>query len=122
MPMLETSRCAARAVRQRRLRAGPRAQSGTPGEEHWSRLSLATPFGNGQSGTAKAFARMQRNNSTQQESAESPRGSAVGYPLRALTRIAARFPRFVMATVILASCACAGYSFFFLRFKADRTQ
>jgi uncharacterized protein len=65
---------------------------------------------------------MQRNNSTRQESAAAPRGSAVGYPLRALTRIAARFPRFVMATVILASCACAGYSFFFLRFKADRTE
>jgi predicted RND superfamily exporter protein len=63
---------------------------------------------------------MQRNNSTRQESASAPRGSAVGYPLRALTRIAARWPRFVMATVILASCACAGYAFFFLRFKSDR--
>ena len=99
-----------------------RAQSGTPGEEDWSRLSLAAPFGNGQSGTAKAFARMQRNNSTRQESTASPRGSAVGYPLRGLTRIAARWPRFVMATVILASCACAGYAFFFLRFKSDRAQ
>ncbi len=63
---------------------------------------------------------MQRNSSTRQESASAPRGSAVGYPLRALTRIAARWPRFVMATVILASCACAGYAFFFLRFKSDR--
>jgi predicted RND superfamily exporter protein len=72
--------------------------------------------------TAKAFARMQRNSSTRQESAASQRGSAVGYPLRALTRIAARWPRFVMATVILASCACAGYSFFFLRFKSDRSR
>jgi len=65
---------------------------------------------------------MQRNNSTRQESAAGPRGSAVAYPLRALTRIAARWPRFVMATVILASCACAGYAFFFLRFKSDRAQ
>ncbi|HEV3301402.1 MAG TPA: MMPL family transporter [Planctomycetaceae bacterium] len=65
---------------------------------------------------------MQRNNSTRQESTASPRGSAVGYPLRGLTRIAARWPRFVMATVILASCACAGYAFFFLRFKSDRAQ
>jgi uncharacterized protein len=65
---------------------------------------------------------MQRNSSTRQESAAAPRGSAVGYPLRALTRIAARWPRFVMATVILASCACAGYSFYFLRFKSDRAQ
>src|SRR5580692_4346394 len=72
--------------------------------------------------TTKAFARMQRNSSTSEESAAGQRGSAVGYPLRALTRIAARWPRFVMAAVILASCTCAGYSFFFLRFKSDRSQ
>jgi uncharacterized protein len=65
---------------------------------------------------------MQRNSSTSEESAAGQRGSAVGYPLRALTRIAARWPRFVMAAVILASCTCAGYSFFFLRFKSDRAQ
>ncbi len=65
---------------------------------------------------------MQRNSSTSDESAAGQRGSAVGYPLRALTRIAARWPRFVMAAVILASCTCAGYSFFFLRFKSDRAQ
>jgi uncharacterized protein len=65
---------------------------------------------------------MQRNSSTRQESEASPRGSAVAYPLRALTRISARWPRFVMATVILASCACAGYAFFFLRFKSDRSR
>jgi predicted RND superfamily exporter protein len=65
---------------------------------------------------------MQRNSSTSEESAAGQRGSAVGYPLRALTRIAARWPRFVMAAVILASCTCAGYSFFFLRFKSDRSQ
>jgi len=65
---------------------------------------------------------MQRNSSTSEESAAGQGGSAVGYPLRALTRIAARWPRFVMAAVILASCTCAGYSFFFLRFKSDRAQ
>jgi uncharacterized protein len=113
-----------RLLRQpaRCLRAGARAPSGTAGDEDWPRLWRAAPFGNGQSRTAKAFARMQRNSSTSEESAAGQRGSAVGYPLRALTRIAARWPRFVMAAVILASCTCAGYSFFFLRFKSDRSQ
>lgn len=65
---------------------------------------------------------MQRNITTRQESHSSPRMSAVAHTLRALTRISARWPRFVMALVILASCACAGYSFFFLKFKTDRRE
>jgi predicted RND superfamily exporter protein len=65
---------------------------------------------------------MQRNITTRQESHGTPRMSAVAHTLRALTRISARWPRFVMALVILASCACAGYTFFFLKFKTDRTE
>jgi predicted RND superfamily exporter protein len=70
----------------------------------------------------QACAGMQRNITTRQESPGSPRMSAVAHTLRALTRISARWPRFIMAIVILASCACAGYTFFFLKFKTDRTE
>jgi predicted RND superfamily exporter protein len=70
----------------------------------------------------EAFAGMQRNTSTRQEGPGSPRMSAVGHTLRALTRVSARWPRFIMALVILASCACAGYTFFFLKFKTDRAE
>jgi uncharacterized protein len=71
----------------------------------------------------KAFARMQRNTSTQrQENLAIAPISSVGHSLRALTRISARWPRFAMAVVILVSCACVGYTFFFLRFKTERVD
>jgi len=65
---------------------------------------------------------MQRNISTRIDGATNPHLSPVGYSLRALTRISARWPRFILGLVILASCACVGYSFFFLRFKTDRAD
>jgi uncharacterized protein len=65
---------------------------------------------------------MQRNSITRQEVPGNARMSAVVHSLRALTRISARWPRFVMALVILASCACAGYTFFFLKFKTNRAE
>jgi uncharacterized protein len=76
----------------------------------------------GSTTTVKACAGMQRNTITRQESSGSPRMSAVTHTLRALTRISARWPRFILALVILASCACAGYTFFFLKFKTDRAE
>jgi predicted RND superfamily exporter protein len=65
---------------------------------------------------------MQRNITTRQEGHDTPRMSPVTHSLRALTRISARWPRFILAIVILASCACAGYTFFFLKFKTDRRE
>ena len=72
--------------------------------------------------TVKAIAGMQRNITTRQDGHDTPRMSAVAHTLRALTRISARWPRFIMAIVILASCACAGYTFFFLKFKTDHKR
>jgi hypothetical protein len=46
----------------------------------------------------------------------------VGHSLRAFTRIAARWPRFTLAIVILLSCVSVGYTFFFLKFKTDRSE
>ncbi len=65
---------------------------------------------------------MQRNTTTRQDAPGSAHMSAVAHSLRALTRISARWPRFIMAIVILASCACAGYTFFFLKFKTNRAE